>query len=138
MKQVNENFQVSDDAEYTLISPFELHVQRGNAEAWASGARAVALASGARAVAWASGALTFQKDEFLSLVESDGHMLLMSPDGEYYAGCRGPLLREQALQHWDREDDRACLFTLAIGICTPESAAKDAQKVLPIRKQGAK
>ena len=120
MKQVNENFQVSDDAEYTLISPFELHVQRGNAEAWASGARA------------------FQKDEFLSLVESDGHMLLMSPDGEYYAGCRGPLLREQALQHWDREDDRACLFTLAIGICTPESAAKDAQKVLPIRKQGAK
>ena len=129
MKQVNENFQVSDDAEYTLISPFELHVQRGNAEAWASGALAEA---------WASGARAFQKDEFLSLVESDGHMLLMSPDGEYYAGCRGPLLREQALQHWDREDDRACLFTLAIGICTPESAAKDAQKVMPIRKQGAK
>lgn len=39
--------------------------------------------------------------------------------GTYSAGCRGPWSAAQALNHWnrdDRQDDRAILFTLAIGI----------------------
>lgn len=34
--------------------------------------------------------------------------------GKYHAGCRCDLPAKQALQHWDREDERAKLFTAAI------------------------
>jgi hypothetical protein len=37
--------------------------------------------------------------------------------GLYSAGCRGPFTKAQALSHWDREDDRALLFALAIALC---------------------
>ena len=40
--------------------------------------------------------------------------LWLSHDGYYFAGCRGPLNRAQALKHWKRDDERAVVFTAAI------------------------
>lgn len=40
-------------------------------------------------------------------------------DGTFSAGCHKHMTRSQALKHWDdpsRQDDRAILFTLAIGL----------------------
>ena len=49
------------------------------------------------------------------MIAFEGEYLLWRSDaGLYYAGCRSELTREQALEHWDRTDDRAMLFTLAI------------------------
>ena len=49
------------------------------------------------------------------MIAFEGKYLLWRSDaGLYYAGCRIALTREQALKHWDRTDDRAMLFTLAI------------------------
>ena len=36
----------------------------------------------------------------------------------FYAGCRGPFTKAEALAHWDRDDERALVFTLAINFCT--------------------
>jgi transcription elongation factor len=84
------------------------------AQARASGAVAQAWVSGAVAQAWASGAQSVNADDFADLCECDGYTLKACTNGTYYAGCRGPFTAEQALAHWDRKDDRACLFTFAI------------------------
>ena len=51
-----------------------------------------------------------------NLIAVSEYGLWAGSNGLYYAGCREELTREQALRHWDREDDRACLYTLAIGV----------------------
>ena len=49
------------------------------------------------------------------MIAFEGNYLLWRSDaGLYYAGCRSELTREQALKHWDRQDDRAVIFTKAI------------------------
>ena len=50
-----------------------------------------------------------------NLIAVSEYGLWAGSNGLYYAGCRKGFTREQALRHWDREDDRACLYTLAIG-----------------------
>ena len=50
-----------------------------------------------------------------NLIAVSDYGLWAGSNGLYYAGCRKGFTREQALRHWDREDDRACLYTLAIG-----------------------
>lgn len=42
--------------------------------------------------------------------------LMRHTDGKYEAGCRGPFPAAEALAHWDREDERACIFTIAIAL----------------------
>ena len=49
--------------------------------------------------------------------------LVLLRDGRLSAGCRGPFTRQQALQHWDRSDARAQLFTAAIR-ALPEGEGK--------------
>jgi len=72
------------------------------------------------------GSLTIQAKSSLPVLTSahgvPGNLIAISDyglwagsNGLYYAGCRKGFTREQALKHWDREDDRACLYTLAIG-----------------------
>jgi hypothetical protein len=51
------------------------------------------------------------------LIAVHDYGLWQADDGAYSAGCRGPLTKAQALSHWDRGDDRALLFTLAIAFC---------------------
>ncbi len=145
MKTVNENFDVSHGAQYVLVSPFELHILGGVAEAWGTGSVAQALepgsvaisrgtgsvaisrgtgsvaqalTAGSVAISRGTGSVAFQYTDLLRLADDEIFELIMTPDGFFYAGCRRRLTREEALKHWDREDDRACLFTLAIGICT--------------------
>ena len=48
------------------------------------------------------------------LIATSSYGLWLADDGMYYAGCRGPFTRPQALAHWDRPDDRARIFTAAI------------------------
>jgi YD repeat-containing protein len=49
------------------------------------------------------------------LAWANGYDLRLNTDGTFTAGCRRDYTRDQALKHWDRDDDRALLFTLAIG-----------------------
>ena len=52
-----------------------------------------------------------------AVIASDtSYSLFARVDGSFSAGCRKNLTREQALRHWARDDDRAMLFTLAIGL----------------------
>jgi hypothetical protein len=50
----------------------------------------------------------------LTRCPTDGYVLWLGDNGLYYAGCAIILTREQALERWAREDDRAKLFTAAI------------------------
>jgi hypothetical protein len=61
--------------------------------------------------------LTFanKTGKWITLVEIDGYTL-RTKNGKYWAGCREFDNAKQALKHWGRDDDRACLFTIAIGI----------------------
>ena len=52
--------------------------------------------------------------ELFDLADDGKYKLTMTDDGYFYAGCAVNLTREQSLARWDRDDDRACLFTLAI------------------------
>jgi uncharacterized protein YjbI with pentapeptide repeats len=47
----------------------------------------------------------------------EDYVLWMGDNGRYYAGCRD-FTKKQALEHWNREDDRACQFTIAIGLAS--------------------
>lgn len=114
MIRVNDAFLVSEGADYVLVSDRLLRINSGVAHVVKPYAVAEARASGAVAVALASGALAENADDFAELATSDGYTLKASAGGTYYAGCRGPFTSKQALAHWDREDDRACLFTFAI------------------------
>ena len=61
--------------------------------------------------------LTFKKEGFSGTrIADDGNYVLLH-DAEkdlFKAGCQGPLTRAEALEHWDRDDNRANLFTKAI------------------------
>jgi hypothetical protein len=52
----------------------------------------------------------------VAIAQCDGYILWRSEDGLYYAGCRGPLTRTEALAHWGkhRHDERARVFRQAI------------------------
>ena len=76
---------------------------------------------------WGSARLTVQGSAWLSVQDSAGlsvrgwteiarskWALLRSPTGHYYAGCRVRLTLEQAINHWDRNDDRAIEYVAAI------------------------
>ena len=96
----------------------------GTAEAH-DGGRAVAY-SGGRAVAYDGGRAEAHDGgtaeahdggeicELFDLADDGKYKLTMTDDGYFYAGCAVNLTREQSLARWDRDDDRACLFTLAI------------------------
>jgi hypothetical protein len=49
-----------------------------------------------------------------AIAQSDGYILWRDRRDCYWAGCRGPYTREQALRHWDRDDERARVFREAI------------------------
>ena len=61
--------------------------------------------------------LTHKQDGFSGVrIADDGNYVLLH-DAEkdlFKAGCQGPLTRAEALEHWDRDDNRANLFTKAI------------------------
>ena len=49
------------------------------------------------------------------LLAVSGYGLWLSAEGHYYAGCRGPWSKAEALAHWgERTDERAMFFTAAI------------------------
>ena len=61
--------------------------------------------------------LTFKKDGFSGTRIADDGQYALLHDAEkdlFLAGCQGPLTRAKALEHWDRGDERARLFTKAI------------------------
>ena len=61
--------------------------------------------------------LTYKEEGFSGVgIADDGEYALIH-DAEkdlFVAGCRGPFTRAEALEHWDRNDERAKLFTKAI------------------------
>ena len=144
MKTINQYFEISDNAKYELVSETYCRIlgpgvlkaysggtavahNGGTAEAH-NGGRSVAHSggtaeayNGGRSVAYSGGtAVAHNGGRVCKLFEivSDGeYMLRMSDDGYYYAGCQKNLNKDQALAHWDRDDDRALLFTFAIMFC---------------------
>ena len=48
------------------------------------------------------------------ILADDGQYKLFKAGDLYFAGCASFLTLEQALKRWDRDDDRALLFTFAI------------------------
>ena len=67
------------------------------------------------------------KGRVLSCKTNDFNGFRIADDGNYVlhydntnetflAGCSGVLTREQAIKRWDRDDDRAKLYTLAISV----------------------
>ena len=67
------------------------------------------------------------KGRELSYKDSDFDGIHIADDGRYVlhydntndtflAGCSDVLTREQAIKRWDRDDNRALLYTLAIGV----------------------
>lgn len=122
MQTLNSYFAVSSDAVYTLVSDQYLKLSGGLAVAY-DGGRAMAY-DGGRAVAYNGGVAEAYNGGVVCKsfdIASDGlYQLWCTYDGYFYAGCRKSLTRKQALKHWDRDDDRALLFTFAILVCTEE------------------
>ena len=61
--------------------------------------------------------LTHKQDGFSGVRIADDGVFALLHDAEkglFGAGCRGPLTRAEALKHWDRNDERAKIFTKAI------------------------
>ena len=61
--------------------------------------------------------LTHKQEGFSGTRIADDGEYVLFRDAEkdlFLAGCRGPLTRAEALEHWDRVDERAELFTKAI------------------------
>ena len=62
-------------------------------------------------------ALTYKKEGFSGVRIADGGKYVLYHDanrGLFKAGCQGPFTRAEALEHWDRDDERAKIFTKAI------------------------
>ena len=133
MIKINDYFEISEGSEYELVSetycglksPGILIAHNGSRAVAHDGGRAVArdggraeAHDGGRAVAYDGGtAVAYDGGEICELFDlaDDGkYKLTMTDDGYFYAGCAVNLTREQSLARWDRDDDRACLFTLAI------------------------
>jgi hypothetical protein len=49
-----------------------------------------------------------------AIAQCDGYILWLGEDGRYYDGCHGPYTAEEALEHWNRDDERARVFRAAI------------------------
>jgi cytoskeletal protein CcmA (bactofilin family) len=49
-----------------------------------------------------------------AIAQCDGYILWHGKNGRYWAACRGPFTREEALAHWYRDDKRARVFRRAI------------------------
>ena len=61
--------------------------------------------------------LTYKQEGFSGVrIADDGNYVLYhdANRGLFKAGCQGPFTRAEALEHWDRDDERAKLFTKAI------------------------
>jgi hypothetical protein len=48
------------------------------------------------------------------LLTLSNYGLWLTNNGQYYAGCRGPFSKLEAIAHWTRTDSRAVAFTKAI------------------------
>jgi hypothetical protein len=59
-----------------------------------------------------------------AVAQCSGFILWRDDAGYYYAGCRGPLTRDEALAHWGahRHDERARVFSAAIQAIRKERA----------------
>ena len=61
--------------------------------------------------------LTYKEEGFSGVgIADDGEYALLHDTEKdlFLAGCQGPFTRAEALKHWDRDDERAKLFTRAI------------------------
>ena len=61
--------------------------------------------------------LTYKQEGFSGVRIADDGNYVLHHDAEkdlFVAGCRGPFTRAKALKHWDRDDERAKIFTKAI------------------------
>ena len=61
--------------------------------------------------------LTFKQEGFSGTRIADDGEYVLHHDAEkdtFKAGCRGPFTRAEAIEHWDRDDERAKIFTNAI------------------------
>ena len=61
--------------------------------------------------------LTFKEEGFSGTRIADDGEYVLFRDAEkelFLAGCQGPFTRAEALKHWDRDDERAKIFTKAI------------------------
>ena len=61
--------------------------------------------------------LTHKQEGFSGTRISDDGEYVLFRDAEkelFLAGCQGPFTRAKALKHWDRDDERAIIFTKAI------------------------
>ena len=61
--------------------------------------------------------LTYKQEGFSGVrIADDGEYVLLHDTEKdlFVAGCRGPFTRAKALKHWDRDDERAKIFTKAI------------------------
>lgn len=130
MKKLNKYFSVSDDADYTLVNETYLVLKAGHAVVLNGGHIDVHeeghadvrwgghadVRKGGIAHVWKGGLKTRNGAIPVEIAKADGHKLQMC-QGLFQAGCSSWLAREAALNRWNREDDRACLFTLAILSC---------------------
>ena len=61
--------------------------------------------------------LTYKREGFSGTrIADDGKYVLLHDTNRdlFKAGCQGPITRAEALKHWDRDDERAKIFTKAI------------------------
>ena len=61
--------------------------------------------------------LTHKQEGFSGTRIADDGEYVLFRDAEkelFLAGCQGPFTRAKALKHWDRDDERAIIFTKAI------------------------
>ena len=63
--------------------------------------------------------LSYKTNDFNGIrIADDGQYVLHydNTNDTFIAGRSGVLTRAEAIKHWDRDDDRALLYTLAIGV----------------------
>ena len=117
MIKINDYFEISEGSEYELVSETYCGLKSPGILIAHNGSRAVAH-DGGRAEAYNGGTAEAHDGgeicELFDLADDGKYKLTMTDDGYFYAGCAVNLTREQSLARWDRDDDRACLFTLAI------------------------
>lgn len=130
MKKLNKYFSVSYDADYTLVSKtylvlkagYAVVLEGGHIDVHQGGCAEVRWGGhadvweGGSATVWEGGLKTCNGAIPVEIAKAGGHKLRMC-QGLFQAGCSSWLARDVALNRWNREDDRALLFTLAILSC---------------------